>query len=40
MSGERSRVEDIGRISEKLSTLCDHEVFEWLEGNRCKDAGC
>jgi hypothetical protein len=33
----RERLEDLGRVSEKLSFLCDHEIFDWKEGARCKD---
>jgi len=34
----KERIEDLGRLSEKLSSLCDHEAFDWKKGVRCKDA--
>ena len=34
----RDRIEDLGRLAEKLSGLCDHEIFDWKENKRSKDA--
>lgn len=34
---ERHRLEDLGVITQMLSDLCEHELFDWNEGKRCKD---
>jgi len=34
----RKRIEDLGRISERLNTLLDHHIFDYSEGNLNADA--
>lgn len=29
----RQRIEDLGRISERLNSLLDHHIFDYSEGN-------
>lgn len=33
----RERIEDLGRVCEKVGNLCEHEIFDWKENHRSKD---